>query len=379
MTILTKRIIGMVCGVILVVGVIAAWKIIIIRAVIKKMAAVKPTPTVVSSLKAPVETWQRRLHAVGSFAAVQGVTVSNELDGTVASIAFAAGAPVHPGDLLVQLDVSTEQAQLASAEAAADLSRINLQRAQGLRAQNTNSQSDLDAAEALARQTAGSVDIIRTVIAKKTIRAPFAGRLGIRQISLGQFLKAGTAMVSLQALDPLYMNFSLPQQSLVDLKVGQIAQVAVDAYPGTVFAGPINAINSKVDDSNRNVQVQATISNADERIKPGMFASIDVILPQQDNYVTLPQTAISYNPYGNSVYVVEDQGKNPQGQPVLTVRQQFVQLGDRRGDQVAVLKGVKPGEEVVTTGQLKLRNGAAVQINNTVVPESSPAPKLPNT
>jgi membrane fusion protein (multidrug efflux system) len=375
MTLLTKRSLGMICGVIFVIGAIAAWKFFTVRAIIKKMSAVKPAPTVVSSLKAPEDVWQRRLHAVGSFAAVQGVTVTNELDGIVSAIPFEAGAAVNQGDLLVQLDISTEQAQLASAQAASDLSQIGLKRAQELRTQNTNSQSEYDTAEAQARQTVSGVDLIRAAIGKKTIRAPFAGRLGIRQISLGQFLKAGTSIVSLQALDPLYLNFSLPQQNLVDLKVGQVVQVSVDAYPGTVFEGTINAINSKVDDSNRNVQVQATMANADERIKPGMFAGVDVVLPRQDRFVTLPQTAITFNPYGNSVYVVESKP----GATTLTVRQQFVELGDRRGDQVAVLKGVKVGEEVVTAGQLKLRNGAPVQINNTVVPDNTAARNLPNT
>ncbi len=359
----------------LVVDAIAGWKTYTVTTMIAKMSVQKPAPTVVSSLKAPEDIWQRRYHAVGSFAAVQGVIVSNELDGTVTSIPFVSGAQVNQGDLLVQLDVSTEQAQLASAQAAADLSSISLKRAQDLRAQNTNSQSEFDTAEAQSRQTLAGMDIIRAAIAKKTIRAPFAGRLGIRQISVGQFIKGGTGIVSLQALDPLYLNFSLPQQDLIDLKAGQVVQVTVDAYPGTVFEGTINAINSKVDDSNRNVQVQASIANADERIKPGMFAGVDVVLPQQDKFVTLPQSAISYNPYGNSVYIVEDKG----GGAGLTVRQQFVQLGDRRGDQVAVLKGVKPGDEVVTSGQLKLRNGAAVQINNTVAPADSTAPALPNT
>ena len=375
MTILTKRSLGMIGGVILVIGAIAAWKIITIRAIMKKMSMTKPPATVVSSLKAPEETWQRRFHAVGSFAAVEGVTVTNELDGIVSAIPFEAGAAVNKGDLLVQLDISTEQAQLASAQAASDLSQISLKRAQELRAQNTNSQSEYDTAEAQARQTVSSLDIIRAAIGKKTIRAPFSGRLGIRQISLGQFLKAGSSIVSLEALDPLYVNFSLPQQNLVDLKVGQAVQVTVDAYPDTVFEGKINAINSKVDDTNRNVQVQATIANADERIKPGMFAGVDVILPREDRFVTLPQTAITYNPYGNSVYVVE----HKDGEADLIVRQQFVELGDRRGDQVAVLKGVKPGDEVVTAGQLKLRNGVPVQINNAVVPDNTPDKKLPNT
>ncbi len=379
MTLTAKRSIGMAVGVILVIGAIAAWKIITIRAIIAKMAAQKPAPTVVSSMKAPEEIWQRRLHAVGSFSAAEGITIANELDGTVVKIAFESGALVNKGDLLVQLDVSTEMAQLASAEASADLARLNLKRAQELRAKDTNSQADLDGGEAQARQTAANADAIRSIIAKKTIRAPFAGRTGIRQINLGQFIKGGTLIVPLEAMDPLYVNFSLPQQDVTNLKVGQAVQVTLDAYPGVVFAGAINAINAKVDDTNRNVQVQATVRNADERIRPGMFGGVDVVLPQQDKFVTLPQTTISYNPYGNSVYIVESKGKDASGQPVLTVRQQFVQLGSQLGDQVAVLKGVSPGDEVVTSGQLKLRNGSAVQINNTVAPANSTQPRLPNT
>jgi len=379
MTLTAKRSLWMALGVIVVIGAIAGWKIMTVRAIIAHMATQKPQPTVVSSMKAAEQVWQRRLHAVGSFTAVQGVTVTNELDGTVVKIAFESGAQVKQGDLLVQLDISSEQALLASALASADLAALNLKRAQDLRTKDSNSQSDLDASEAQARQTAANVDGIRATIAKKTIRAPFSGRLGIREINLGQFLKGGTAVVPLQALDPIFVNFSMPQQEVIDLKVGQSVQVTIDAYPGTVFDGTVNAINSKVDDTNRNVQVQATLANADERIKPGMFASVDVVLPEQDKYVTLPLTAITYNPYGNSVYVVEDKGKDASGHPVLTVRQQFVELGAQRGDQVAVLKGVKPGEEIVTAGQLKLRNGSPVEINNTVPIESNPAPKLQNT
>lgn len=379
MTLTAKRSIWMAVGVILVIGAIAAWKIITIRAIIAKMATQKPAPTVVSSMKATEEIWQRRLHAVGSFAAAEGITVANELDGTVIKIAFESGAQVNKGDLLVELDISTEQAQLASAEAAADLARINLNRAQELRAKDTNSQAELDAGDAQARQTVANTDAIRATIAKKTIRAPFAGRTGIRQINLGQFIKGGTSIVPLQAMDPLYVNFYLPQQDVTDLKVGQNVQVTIDAYSGVVFEGAINAINAKVDDSNRNVQVQAIVRNADERIRPGMFCGVDVVLPQQDKLVTLPQTTISYNPYGNSVYIVEDKGKDASGHPVLTVRQQFVQLGSQRGDQVAVLKGVKPGDEVVTAGQLKLRNGSTVEINNAVAPANSAQPSLPNT
>ena len=379
MTLTTKRSLWMALGVIVVIGAIAGWKFMTVRAIMARMATQKPQPTVVSSMKAAEQTWQRRLHAVGSFTAVQGVTVTNELDGTVVQIAFESGAQVKQGDLLVQLDISSEKALLANAVASADLAALNLKRAQDLRTKDSNSQSDLDASEASARQTSANVEGIRATIAKKTIRAPFTGRLGIREVNLGQFLKGGTTVVPLQALDPIFVNFSMPQQDVIDLKVGQSVQVAIDAYPGIVFDGTVNAINSKVDDANRNVQVQATLANADERIKPGMFASVDVVLPAQDQYVTLPLTAITYNPYGNSVYVVENKGKDAEGHPVLTVRQQFVELGAQRGDQVAVLKGVKPGEEIVTAGQLKLRNGSPVEINNSVPIESNPAPKLQNT
>ena len=379
MTLTAKRSLWMALSVFLVIGAIAAWKILTVRAVIAKMSQQKPPLTVVSSTKATEEIWQRRLHAVGSFAASEGITVTNELDGAVTQIAFASGAPVQQGELLVQLDVSAERAQLANAVAGADLARINLRRAQELRAKDTNSQAELDLGEAQARQTAATADALRAVIAKKTIRAPFTGRTGIRQINLGQFLKGGTAIVTLQALDPLFFNFYLPQQDVTHLTVGQVVQITVDAYPGVVFAGEITAINPKVEETSRNLLVQATVRNQDERLRPGMFAALDVVLPRQDKLVTLPLTAISYNPYGNSVYVVENKGRDASGQPVLVVRQQFVQLGSQRGDQVAVLKGVNAGDEVVTAGQLKLRNGSSVQLNNTVEQTNSLRPNLPNT
>lgn len=342
-----------------------------------KMSVQKPAPTVVSSMKATEEIWERRLHAVGSFAPAEGIAVANELDGTVTKIAFESGARVSQGDLLVQLDISTEQAQLASAEAGADLARLNLKRAQDLRAKDTNSQADLDVGEAQARQTVANADAIRAVIAKKTIRAPFAGRTGIRQVNLGQFIKGGTAIVPLQALDPIYLNFALPQQDVTGLTVGQTIRVTVDAYPGQVFEGAITALNAKVDDATRNLQVQATLRNADEKLKSGMFATVDVLLPKKDSYVTLPQTAIVYNPYGNAVYVAEKSTEGTNG-GALVARQRFVQMGDTRGDQIAVLTGVKAGEEIITSGQLKLRNGAAIEINNAVPPASNPAPTPAN-
>ncbi len=377
MTLTAKRSLWMAFGVILVIGAIAAWKIITVRAMIAKMSLQKPAPTAVSSMKAPGQVWQRRLHAVGSFAAVQGVVVSNELDGLVTQIAFESGAVVKQGDLLVQQDISIEQAQLASAQATADLAKANFKRAQELRAKDTNAQVDLDTAEAQARQSAAAIEVIRATLAKKSIRAPFAGRLGLRQINVGQFIKGGTAIVPLQALDPIYANFSLPQQDATGLTVGQSIQVTVDAYPGQLFEGAITALNAKMDDATRSLQVQATLRNADEKLRSGMFATVDVLLPQKDEVVTLPQTAIVYNPYGNAVYVVEKSTDGPNGGG-LVARQRFVQMGDTRGDQVAILKGVKAGEEIITSGQLKLRNGSDIAINNAVSPASNPAPKPEN-
>jgi membrane fusion protein (multidrug efflux system) len=219
--------------------------------------------------------------------------------------------------------------------------------------------------------------MLKATIAKKNITAPFSGQLGLRQANLGQYLAAGTAIVTLQAMDPLYVNFSVPQQDGVGLKPGQAVEVHIDAYPAEVFAGTINAVNAKVDDATRNLQVQSTVPNAKALLRPGMFGTVDVVMPLQRKLITLPQATIVYNPYGNAVYVVE-KSKEAADAGALIVRQRFVQLGETRGDQVAVLKGVQPGEEIVTSGQLKLRNGAAVAINNSVTPENNPAPTLPN-
>jgi len=378
MSLSVKRTLILVFVVIVVVGSVFAWKFHSWSVMGKAMAAQKPPLIAVSTVRASTTTWQRRLHAVGSLAPVQGATLSNELDGTIKQVAFESGAEVKAGDLLVQLDVALEQAQLASAEAASDLARVSLQRAQQLRGDGSNSQADLDAASAQERQTAAEADAIRATIAKKTIRAPFSGRVGIRQVNAGEFVKAGTAIVSLEALDPIYVNFLLPQQDVTDLKVGQAVEVTIDAFPGETFAGRLNAINSEVDGATRNIQVQATLRNPGEKLKPGMFGSVDVLQTHEDTFVTLPETAIVYNPYGDAVYVL---GKptDATGADGLIARQQFVELGETRGDQVAILKGVNPGDEIVTAGQLKLHNGSAVKVNNTVQPASNPAPNLPNT
>lgn len=372
-----KRWLLMLTAVIAVIAAIALLKFHQIKAGAARMQQMRPAPIAVATIGATAMVWQREFHSVGSLVAVKGVTVSNELAGTIEKIAFESGDPVKQGDLLVQFNIAPDQAQLRGAEAAAALARIDLDRAKDLRAQGTNAQSDLDFAEAQYQQATASVDNLKATIAKKVITAPFSGRLGIRQVNLGQFLAVGTPIVTLQALDPLYVNFALPQQDVVGLSVGQKVQVKIDAYPGAVFAGTVNALNAKVDDATRNLEIQATLPNADGRLTPGMFATVDVLQSKEERFITLPQSAVVYNPYGDAVYVVE-QAKDDQGAAVLLVRQRFVQLGETRGDQVAVLKGVAAGEQVVTAGQLKLRNGAAVQVNNAVQPENSAAPTPPN-
>ena len=368
----------LIAAVILVVGGIWAYKIFTLHALQARMATMMIPPATVSTAIAPSTVWQRQFHAVGSLAAVQGVTVSNQIEGAVAKIAFESGRHVKAGDVLVEEDVSTDEAQLAGLVAQADLAKITLARARELRANDTNSQAELDSAEGQFRAAGSAVDNERAVIGKKTIKAPFSGLLGIRQVNLGQFLPAGGPIVTLQALDPIYVNFTLPQQDVADLHVGQAVRMSIDAYPGTVFEGKVNALNSKVDDATRNLQVQATLSNADERLLPGMFAGVDLILPREDHFVTLPETAIVYNPYGNAVYVIE-RTKTGSGSELLVARQHFVTLGETRGDEVAVVKGINAGDEVVTSGQLKLHNGSPVVVNNAVQPPVNPAPNPPNT
>lgn len=375
---MAKRAFGMLAALVVVIGGIALVKVRQVRAIEARMAASKPPPASVSTTVARVSVWRRQFHAVGTLVAVQGVTVSNQLDGAVERIAFESGQRVKAGDLLVQQDVSSELAQLHGLLAQEDLAAVTLRRAIALRASGTNAQADLDAAKAQYRAAAAAVENERAVIAKKTIRAPFSGLLGIRQVDLGQFLPAGGSIVSLESLDPIYVDFTLPEQDVAELRVGQAVRMTVDAYPGAVFSGAVSALDSLVDPSTRNLRVRATVPNPGGRLVPGMFAQVDVIQPGEDRYLTLPQTAIVYNPYGDAVYVVErTAGQGGAAAPVA--RQHFVTLGETRGDQVAVLKGIEPGDEVVTAGQLKLRNGSPVEVNNDVAPPDSASPAPPNT
>ena len=339
------------------------------------MAGAGNPPQTVSTARAAVTQWQPQLEAVGSLRAVRGADLSLEVPGVVEEINFQSGDEVQAGAVLLRLRGDDEIAKLESLEAVARLSQITYDRdLKQLKAQAI-SQAVVDNDEANLRNNKAQVAQQKAIVDKKILRAPFAGQLGLRQVDLGQYLSAGTAIVTLQSLTPIYVDFLLPQQAFERIKVGQAVAAKVDAYPDKTFSGAITAINPRVDAATRNVQVRVTLENADHKLLPGMYATVDIDTGAPQRLVTLPQTAISYNPYGNLVYLVDDKGKDAAGKPLLVARQTFVTTGATRGDQVSVLKGVKEGDVVVTGGQMKLRNGIPLTINNTVLPKDDPHPR----
>ena len=376
---MAKKIILTLIGIVAVAGFIVGTKVFQIKTMI---AAAENTPVpveVVTSALVKEDSWENVISVTGSFAAVQGVTVSAEVPGKVTKIIFEAGAMVKAGDLLVQQDISSEEAQLRAAESSAQLAKLNLDRSKELIAKNTISRAEGDATDAQYQQAVAQADGIRAVIAKKSIRAPFAGRLGLRLINLGQNLKEGDAIIiSLQTLDPIFVNFSIPQQRLSLLKPGTSVRVASDAAPTETFEGKITAVNPDIDPTTRNVRAQATLANAGEKLHPGMFASVTVVLPEQDKVLAIPASSILYAPYGDSVFVIEDKKEEKSGKMEKVLRQQFVRLGAARGDFVAVASGLKAGDTVVTSGVFKLRGGVTVTIDNTLAPDAQLAPKPKN-
>jgi membrane fusion protein (multidrug efflux system) len=361
--------------VIAVIGGLAGVKGMQIGKLIEMGKSFAPPPESISSAVVSEETWQKTLEAIGSVTAVQGVTVTPEVAGSVAEIAFESGAVVAKGDLLIKLDVSSEEAQLRAVEAQVDLARVTLDRQRALAKDNMISQSDLDAAEATMKQNQANADAIRTVIAKKTIRAPFAGRLGIRQVNLGQYLDPGKPIVSLQSLAPVHVDFSLPQQELAQLKTGMPVRLSTDAYPDRTFEGVLTAINPDLDSSTRSVGLQATLENPEQLLRPGMFARVEVLLPDGQKVLAIPATSVLSAPFGDSVFVIEPaSGTNSNSKAGLTVRQQFIRSGRARGDFISVESGLKAGEKLVKAGLFKLRNGMAVVENNQVAPKSEVAP-----
>lgn len=385
--VLIEAMVVMLAIVVIIFGGVYTLRVMSAAKKIKHYEAAPPSKTTVSAQPAQSLTWHPMLSAIASLKAVHGVEVTSEMGGLVKKISFTSGDKVKKGQLLVQLDVSQDEAQLQGLKAQEKLDRINLQRQKTLYKRRVSPKSDLDQANAQFDKSRANVAAQRALIDEKTIQAPFSGVVGIRQVDLGQYISPGTQVVTLQALQPLYLNFSLPQQDLTKVAVGQNVLFKVDSYPKRQFHAKVTAINPKVDSDTRNFQIQATLNNKQKLLRPGMFGNARVVLPAKQHVITLPQAAITYNPYGDTVYIVTRDGKPIMGQPKqaqknqkqapLKVKQVFVTLGGTRGDQVEIKKGLKEGELVVTSGQLKLKNGALIKINNTVTPANNPNPNPP--
>jgi membrane fusion protein (multidrug efflux system) len=371
---MAKRMLFMLAVVLVVVAGLGFVKYRQIQTAIAQGSSFAPPPDAVTTVVAKSETWPSTLNVIGTTAAIQGVTVSADLPGAVAKIHFESGQAVHEGDILVELDTRQERAQLAAAESDRDLAHINSDRDQQLVKEGVVARNQYDNSSAQQKSTEAKVGEIRATIERKTIRAPFSGILGIRQINLGQYLAAGQAIVSLQALNPIYVNFGVPQQQSSLVQAGRTLRLTSDDVPGVEFAGRVTAIDSVVNEATRNIQVQATLANPGGKLRPGMFVQVELKLGASRDVISLPASAINYAPYGDSVFVVTDL-KDPKGKSYRGVRQQFVKVEGSRGDQVAVVSGLKSGEEVVSSGVFKLRNGAAVQVNNKVQPPNNPKPK----
>lgn len=406
---MAKKIILTALGLIAVVGALAGIKIMQFKA----MAAVPPTvpPESVAVVEVKEADWQPTIDAVGSITAVQGVTLSAEVPGTIKRIAFESGEIVKAGQVLVELDVVTEKAQLQAAEANAELARTNLDRDTALEKSGSIATNQVKTSIATSKQAQAELARLGSIISKKTIRAPFSGRTGLRMVNLGQFVGNGDKIVTLQSPDPVYVDFSLPQQRLSDLKEGLEIRVVTDSFPNDTFTGKLAAIQPELDQVTRNVKLRGELKNPDGKLRPGMFVRAQVVLPQSEKVVVIPSTAVMYAPYGDSVYVVgppkpkdssekqDDKSKSgdekkaeqadkgekaakaeqPADPNALEAEQKFVRLGTTRGDFVAISKGLKPGDKVVVTGAFKLRNGAPVVINNDLLPKASENPKPNDT
>ena len=364
-----KRMFIMLGAVLLLIGVLALFKVLQIRQMIANIP--KPQPQVVTAMKLEAQAWQPQLNTVGSLVAARGVDLASEVAGLVRGVKFSSGQDVKAGALLVQLNADAEAAQQRALQQAVDLATTVLARDRRQFAVKAVSQAQIDADEADLRTKQAAVAQQAALIAKKTIRAPFGGRLGISTVNPGQYLNPGDRIVTLQELDPLKIDFSLPQRQLSGVGIGQSLTLSVDAFVGKTFTGKVTAISPKVDPTTRNLQIEATVANPDKLLLPGMFVRVDLDSGDKQNMLTLPQTAITYNPYGSTVFVVEP-AKAAGARP--TVRQVFVTTGSTRGDQVAVLSGVDAGQQIVTSGQIKLKNGTEVVIDNKVVPSDNPNP-----
>ncbi len=373
-----KPILIMLLVVVVLLGLVFGWQFIGASFGKKFMAAAATAPQTVSTITAATTPWQPFIQSTGTLRAVRGADLSAQASGVVDEIAFDSGNEVPAGKVLLRLKPNDDYAKLAQLQAAAELADLSYKRDLEQFAVQAVSQAVIDTDAATLKSDRAQVAAQLALIDEKIVKAPFAGRLGIRQVDIGQYLTAGTAVVTLQALDPILVDFYVPQQNLAQMKIGQPVSATVDTYPKQVFKGAIEAINSKVDNSSRNVQVRASLRNPERRLVPGMFANIRIDSGEQSDSITLPLTVVSYNPFGDTVFIVEKDGVDKDGKPRLVVRQRFVKLGATRGDQIAVQSGIKAGEVVVSAGQLKLRNGTAVIVNNDVLPANNPNPTPPN-
>ncbi len=369
----------LVLAVAVLMGGIYGWHVFVAKKFIEPMMkGMASAPQTVSTAIAAASSWQPRSQALGTLRAVRGADLAAQASGVVDKIHIESGTEVAAGTVLLTLKPNDDPAKLAQLQAQAELASITLKRDQEQLEAQAVSQATVDTDVSNLKAARAQVAAQQALIEEKTVRAPFAGRLGIRLVDEGQYLAAGTTVVTLQALDPIFVDFYVPQQALARLKVKQAVSATVDAYPDAAFSGTIASVNSKVDAASRNVQVRASFANADRRLVPGMYATVAIDDGDPSTLVTLPQSAITHNPYGDTVYLVQKGGTDDKGNPKLTVVQRFVKLGDTRGDQIAVKSGIAVGDEVVTAGQMKLRNGSAVVINNKIVPSNDSNPTPPN-
>ncbi|NRP89547.1 efflux RND transporter periplasmic adaptor subunit [Rhizobium lusitanum] len=367
-----KRMVIMLIVIGLILGGIFGFQAFKNRMIAAYLANLKAPPQTVSTITAAMSPWQTTLQSIGSFNAVQGANLSAQVQGIVQKIGFQDGQDVKNGDLIVQLLADQQIATLQQYQASAANAQIAYDRDSKLIKANTIAQSQVDSDLATWKAAQAQVASQQALIDQYSIRAPFDGHLGVRLVSLGQYLAAGTAVVTLQSLDPIQFDFSMPQQALSQLKVGQAVTATIDAYGSQTFDGKITAISPLVDSQSRNLTIRATFANPDRRLLPGMFGNVSVVVGEPQNYISLPQTAVTINPYGNVVYIVTDKGNGADGKPQLVANQKFVSTGQARGDQIAVTKGLNAGDVVVTSGQLKLNNGSPVIINNEVQPSNDP-------
>ncbi|MEX1326180.1 MAG: efflux RND transporter periplasmic adaptor subunit [Desulfobacterales bacterium] len=372
---MTKRIIFTILGVLVIMGILGGIKGLQIQRMIAIGSQSTPPPETVTTAVVRSESWESLITSVGSLEAVQGVMLTAELPGKVVRIAFEPGTKVQAGDLLIQQDTSSEEAQLRAAKATVALAKIELERSSKLLGKKAVAQAKYDSDDAQYKEAVAQIDGIRASIRKKTIRAPFAGSLGIRLVNLGQNLNEGEPIVSLQTIVPIFVNFSLPQQQLAQVEPGLKVRVTTDAFPGQAIEGEITAISPEIDAATRNFRIQATVANSQERLRPGMFVNVAVVLPSREEVLAIPTTAVLYAPYGDTVFVVDTKKSEKGVEPVNVVKQKIVKLGEKRGDFVASVSGLDKGETIVSTGVFKLRNGQAVVVDNTLAPAFKLAPE----